>query len=317
MTNREIFRRTLRFEDAPRLPRVEWAAWWDKTYNRWTSEGLPAMGFLEGQAYFGLDPMLCWNFSPSEKPIATQDDYDRVRAHLFRDEIGEGCLAWARQNRAMHDRGDTLIRMQINGFFWYPRTLFGIEPHLYAFYDEPELMHRICADLLAFYRKWLPPVFKELTPDMLAFGEDMSYNLGPMLSEDTFNEFLRPYYLPLADMIKSHGIPLFVDSDGLVDRMLPWLTGAGIEGVLPLERQAGCDINKYRAAYPKLLLLGAFDKMVMKHGEEAMRAEFERILPVMRSGGYIPSIDHQTPPDVSLENYRIYARLFREYTERT
>jgi uroporphyrinogen-III decarboxylase len=53
--------------------------------------------------------------------------------------------------------------------------------------------------------------------------------------------------------------------------------------------------------------------MVMPQGEAAMRGEFERLLPVMRSGGYIPSVDHQTPPGVSLENYRIYIRLFKEY----
>ena len=51
--------------------------------------------------------------------------------------------------------------------------------------------------------------------------------------------------------------------------------------------------------------------MVMKHGEEAMRAEFERILPAIKSGRYIPSVDHQTPPDVSVENYRVYVRLLK------
>ena len=45
-----------------------------------------------------------------------------------------------------------------------------------------------------------------------------------------------------------------------------------------------------------------------------MRREFERLLPVMRSGGYVLSVDHQTPPEVSLDNYQIYIRLLREYT---
>ena len=44
-----------------------------------------------------------------------------------------------------------------------------------------------------------------------------------------------------------------------------------------------------------------------------MKAEFERILAVMRQGGYIPSVDHQTPPGVSLQNYKIYLRLLNEY----
>jgi uroporphyrinogen-III decarboxylase len=56
--------------------------------------------------------------------------------------------------------------------------------------------------------------------------------------------------------------------------------------------------------------------MVMSKGEREMRAEFERLLPAMRSGGYIPSVDHQTPPGVSLANYRIYVKLLKEYCAR-
>jgi hypothetical protein len=46
--------------------------------------------------------------------------------------------------------------------------------------------------------------------------------------------------------------------------------------------------------------------MVMPHGEAAMRAEFERLLPLMKQGGFIPSVDHQTHPGTSLENYNTY-----------
>ena len=53
--------------------------------------------------------------------------------------------------------------------------------------------------------------------------------------------------------------------------------------------------------------------MVMNRGEAAMRAEFERLSPVMRSDGSVPSVDHQTPPGVLLADYRIYLRLFDEY----
>ena len=72
--------------------------------------------------------------------------------------------------------------------------------------------------------------------------------------------------------------------------------------------------NRIRANYPDFLMLGGYDKTIMKNGEEAMRAEFERLKPAIQSGGYIPAVDHQTPPDVSLENYRIYMKLLKEYT---
>jgi hypothetical protein len=48
-------------------------------------------------------------------------------------------------------------------------------------------------------------------------------------------------------------------------------------------------------------MIGHFNKLVMSQGEAAMRAEFERLAPLMRRGGFIPSVDHQTPPEVSLE----------------
>jgi uroporphyrinogen-III decarboxylase len=62
--------------------------------------------------------------------------------------------------------------------------------------------------------------------------------------------------------------------------------------------------------------IGAFDKMVMNKGEAAIRAEFERLLPTAASGGFIISVDHQTPPGVALEDYRLYLRLYREYAEK-
>ena len=69
-----------------------------------------------------------------------------------------------------------------------------------------------------------------------------------------------------------------------------------------------------RRQFPEFALVGHYDKMVMPHGEAAMRAEFERLVPLMKTGGFIPSVDHQTPPGVSLEQYRAYLRLLKEYT---
>lgn len=54
--------------------------------------------------------------------------------------------------------------------------------------------------------------------------------------------------------------------------------------------------------------------MAMHRNEAAMRAEFERLAPLMKSGGFIPSVDHQTPPKVSLDQYRTYLLLLEDVT---
>jgi hypothetical protein len=142
----------------------------------------------------------------------------------------------------------------------------------------------------------------------------MSYNKGPMISEQHFDAFLAPYYRQVIPRLLDKKVIPLVDTDGDVTRMVPWLLREGIRGVLPLERQAGVDGMALRREFPEVCLVGHFNKMVMDKGEAAIRAEFERLMPLMRSGRFIPSVDHQTPPHVTLDQYRLYRRLLDEYT---
>ena len=89
----------------------------------------------------------------------------------------------------------------------------------------------------------------------------------------------------------------------------------GVHGVLPLERQAGVDGMQLRETFPTLCMVGHYNKMVMNQGEDAIRQEFERLVPLMKTGRFIPSVDHQTPPGVSLDQYRTYLRWLREYVK--
>jgi len=184
---------------------------------------------------------------------------------------------------------------------------------LFAFYDQPELMHRINRENAEWMLRVIDRVCQYCVPDFMTFAEDMSYNNGPMLSKELFDEFMRPYYDLVVPALKARGIRAIIDSDGDVTEAVDWFAEAGLEGVLPLERQAGVDLAAIRAKHPRMRFIGHYDKMVMNRGEAAMRAEFERLLPVARQGGFLISCDHQTPPGVSLAQYRDYLRLFREY----
>jgi uroporphyrinogen-III decarboxylase len=86
--------------------------------------------------------------------------------------------------------------------------------------------------------------------------------------------------------------------------------------MFPLERKAGVDVSLYLDKQPQMAFMGHFDKMCMKFGKEAMREEFERILPSMQRGKVIVSVDHQTPPDVSIDTYKDYVKLLFEYCEK-
>ncbi len=329
MTPRERFLKTLNFEKPDdRLAMIEWAPWWDQTIERWKKEGLAAG--LEGEELvelFGLDHLICLGCGaatvdcPREKThgagiLTDEASYEKIKPYLFQDSILEGLKRSALELKPKHDAGAISIRLWLDGFFWFPRAMLGIERHLYSFYDQAELLSRINQDLADFNVRAVEALFPVIKPDMVGFAEDFSYNNGPMLSYKAFKEFMTPYYRQVIPHIKKYGVKVLVDSDGDIHEVIPWLTEAGLEGIYPLERQAGVDLARIRREHPRFLMMGGYDKLVMDKGEVAMRAEFERLLPVMRSGGYIPSVDHQTPPGVSLENYKVYLRLFREYCEK-
>lgn len=44
---------------------------------------------------------------------------------------------------------------------------------------------------------------------------------------------------------------------------------------------------KGQTAVPGLKFIGGFNKLTIEEGKEAIDREFERILPVIRSGGYV------------------------------
>jgi hypothetical protein len=81
-----------------------------------------------------------------------------------------------------------------------------------------------------------------------------------------------------------------VDSDGNIHETIAWLEAAGIQGLMPMEQRAGNDLARIRREHPRWLMVGGYDKTLMHRGEPAMRAEFERLGPVMRQGGFIPSV---------------------------
>ena len=263
MNHVERFRAVMNFQPVDRLPRWEWAMWWDETIRRWHHEGLPAgaevqPGVRDRPALRAgpLPAILVQHHRPDDRGDAASRGGDRrehgrlpaLRPQLFpcHDAAIAGMAAWAERQR----RGEAVVWCTLEGFFWFPRTLMGFEKLMFAFADQPELLHEINRDLLAFNLGLLDKILKVCVPTFMTIAEDMSYNHGPMISKRTFEEFVAPYYRQLVPRLLERDIMPFVDTDGDVTLLVPWLAEVGVNGVLPLERQAGVDGMRLRAALP-------------------------------------------------------------------
>lgn len=331
----ERFVRTLRGEETDRMPVIENSIWWDETIRRWEKEGLSVTknyaydmrDVIALQEHFGLDLLAHWWTKPytEETPIpsvfgagmgaADMESYEKVLLPTLYPEMrmSEDFLAMIRRRKG---GGNLVLELIINGPFWEPREYMGIEPHLYAFYDQPELYDRMVDDMKRWQKRTVEYALNTLPFDYITVAEDMSYNNGPMLGKELFDRFIAPYYREMVPFLKKSGLPVLVDSDGNIGEAIGWYNEVGIDGYHPLEAQAGCDVNDLSARYPTTAFIGNFNKMIMSDGEAALRREFERLLPCIRRGRYVVSVDHQTPPSVSAEEYRLYSSLLREYARK-
>jgi hypothetical protein len=219
--------------------------------------------------------------------------------------------------RQGHENGDFSIRFRASGFFWTPRMLLGIEGQMLSYYDFPGLMRDINEFVLQVYRDQMDRIFDIFKPNVVFFEEDLSGSAGPMISSAMFDEFVGAYHSRLVRFLKQKGIRnVFVDTDGDFTLLIPNFMKAGIDGFLPMDVHGGMDIVAVRKEFPGLKFIGGFNKLHIARGREAMDWEFERIMPVIRQGGYLPGNDHQVPPDAPLDNYKYYIERLGEVMQR-
>ena len=209
-----------------------------------------------------------------------------------------------------------IITQNLIGGYMYLRSLIGPEDLLYAFHDQPELIHDCMKTWFDLADAVITRHQQSVTIDEIFLAEDICYNHGPLISPDMMNEFLIPYYqqvirnLRLRQIDKSRHLYVQIDTDGFANPVIPvYIKGIGMDVMSPFEVASGCDVVAIGRQYPDLVMMGGIDKRIMAKGGKAIDEHLEYILPAMRKrGGYYPHCDHGVPEEVSLEDYKYYRK---------
>jgi len=195
-----------------------------------------------------------------------------------------------------------------NGFYWRAREFMGTEALSLAWYDELDLMHEMMEFFADFNIETSRPVLERVQVDYFTLNEDFAGNAGPLLSPGTFREFILPHLKRMVEFFRAHGTRHFgVDSDGDPTPLVPLLMEAGVDVLWPIERASGWGPVELRKEFGRdLRLWGGVDKRELARGRDAIRAHLRELIPVVEDGGYIPTVDHTVPPDVSWDDFRYY-----------
>jgi uroporphyrinogen decarboxylase len=194
------------------------------------------------------------------------------------------------------------------GFYWFARDLMGTEPLSYAFYDQPALVHAIMEHHADFLIEAARPILEQTSVEYVCFNEDLSMKTGPLLSPKSYRTFIYPRLRRVVDFLKSHGVRyVAIDTDGNPEVLVPLFMDAGVDILWPLERAAEQDPLRLRRKFGKgLRLWGGVDKRVLAQGPQAIDEHLRALRPLIEEGGFIPTVDHTVPPDVSWPNFQHY-----------
>lgn len=247
-------------------------------------------------------------------PVSNRDDFEALKERLNPKTPGRYPDNWEQWVKATKDFPYILcLGGAENGFFGWLRELMGLENLLTAYIEQPDLIHEICNYHVSFLMELYEKALNDVDFDFVFMWEDMAYKNGPLISPTFVETFMIPYYSKMVDFYKQMGAKwVLVDSDGDVSKLIPLFIRAGVDGMLPFEVAAGMDILKVREAFPKFRILGGIDKREVAKGREAIDRELELKLPKMfRYGGYIPTMDHHVPPEVSYQDFQYYLEKTR------
>ena len=251
-----------------------------------------------------------------EFPIKNEFDYTHLRPRL--DGAGPGRFS-ADFDEDLHwrqQRGE-IIGANFKGFFGFARNHMGVENWCLAFYDQPRLVERIIADRVQLGREVFRPLLQARVLDFVQIWEDMSYKTASLISPQCVRQYMLPACRELVASLRDGGVQvIMVDSDGMVQELMPIFLEAGVDGMHPCEIAAGSDPLILRRRHPRCALMGGMDKRAIARGRDGVDSELARIAPLLEEGAFIPMLDHFVPPDVPYSTYCYYVERRRELLTR-
>lgn len=253
-----------------------------------------------------------------EYPLKTRRDWEKeFIPRLNPKSPARYPLWWDDYVYSVKER-DYPLGIWTGSFFGRVRTWMGLQNFSLAFYDNPSLIHEINDYLAWFVVEAFHKAVDEIQFDFAYIWEDMGMKQAPLCSPRHFREFMLPSYKKVTQFLRDHGIDIIlVDSDGNINSLIPLFLESGVTGLSPLEVAAGEDAVALRKKYGQnLMLIGNIDKRVLARSKKEIEIEVLSKVPwLLVQGGYIPQVDHLTPPDVPFENYCYYWNLVKQIAQ--
>lgn len=339
LSTHERFSRMYAHQEADRVPIMD--SPWSTTIDRWCEQGMPTRDYV---SYFDLDRIghIGVDNSPRypEKILEETEDYvirktawgvtlKIFKKHgstpLFLDFTIVDFESWLEAKKRMTpdpsrvdwaylEKNYPIWKKEerwITAGLWFGfdvthSWMVGTERFLMAMLEDPDWCRDMYETHLELDLKLLDMVWdRGYRFDEINWPDDMGYKEHQFFSLKTYREMDKPFHKRAVDWAHEKGVKVRMHSCGDIRPFVPELVEIGIDGLNPLEVKAGMDPIRLKQQYgDKLVFHGGINAVLWDKPDE-IRAEIERVVPVMKeNGGYIFASDHSIPDNISFENFK-------------
>jgi uroporphyrinogen decarboxylase len=181
---------------------------------------------------------------------------------------------------------------------------------------NPVLVHRISKCVLNYQLRYVKNCI-EAGADFFFINGDYAVTDGPMVSPKMAAEFLMPYLKSIVTQVHEGGSLCIKHSDGLLWSLFDQIVETGVNGIHPIDPEAGMDMGEAKAKYgDKVCLMGNIDcgqLLTWGKAEEVRPATKECIRKGGKGGGLICMSSNSIHSGVNPENYIAMVETIHEY----
>jgi hypothetical protein len=295
----------------------------EEVLRQWRRQGMRKQDKLESLFTFDYREEIEPNLNPSPTPARwpkSMDGLKKLEKRLDPNDSQRLPDGWERKVVEWKKRDYPLILRIHRGYFLSMgvRGWQRFTDAIQLLVDDPELVEAWMDMFSQFACRLADRVLGDVEVDAALFSEPIGGNHGPLISPKMYSSFVLKSYLPILEVLKSHGVNTIIYRTYANTRLLlPAVVKAGFNCLWACESNPqAMNYQEIRQEFGKdLRLIGGIDSDTLRQKpEDIYRAVMEVVPPLLEDGGYIPLADGRVREDVPYHNYIYYRNLLEAST---
>ena len=231
--------------------------------------------------------------------------------------IESQCAAIRGKGRVVVFMGDRLNRLAQLKPAMYLRGISQIFIDMMA---EPDIAEAVFARIRAFYMAYAERIFEAANGkiDILLTGDDFGAQNGPLISPDSWTQFIEQGFAAYIALAKAHDIRVMHHTCGSVLPLIPKMIRCGLDVLQSLQPEAaGMEPAQLKADYGGRLAFhgGISIQNTLPFGTPGdVRGNVRRVIQALApGGGYILCTSHNIQADTPIENLQALLDAYAEF----